>query len=163
MFLETEMYGRHCSESILEYLVPCCLWHVRSAPRTNCLFLSNTSCFCTEDMEACAYRCKDPGQGSGLSSLLDKQGFNKLRGRYTNIKTLLTKCYLGDLMPVLPLPVLPSQRVLHGGSLRKELRSQPRCLKQHLQVSKRSGDRVHTQAGESLIRIWLNWKQLFWS
>lgn len=76
------------------------------------------------------------------------EGFNEFRERYTDIKTLLTKCYLRWPMPVLPLPVLPSQRVRHGDSLRKELRSHPRCLKHHLQVNKRSGDSVHTHSGE---------------
>lgn len=51
-----------------------------------------------------------------------------------------------------PSPSPSSQRVLHGDSLSKELSSHPRCLKQPLQVSKRSGDRVHTHLGETELK-----------
>lgn len=81
MLLETEIYGRHCWQPILEFLVPYCLWHQSSAPRTNCMFLLNTSCFRTEHMEAYAYRCKDPGQSSSLTSCLTNRGFQQVRGK----------------------------------------------------------------------------------
>lgn len=44
------------AETILKYLVSCCLWHLSSALSTICLFLLNTSCFGTEHMEAYTYR-----------------------------------------------------------------------------------------------------------
>lgn len=83
MFLETEMYGRRCWETILKYLVPCCVWHLSSSPHTHCMFLLNTSCFCTEHMEAYTYRCKGLGQSSSLSSLLDKQRVSTSSGKGT--------------------------------------------------------------------------------
>lgn len=164
MFLDTEMYGRHCGETVQEYLVPCCLWHVRSAPRTIACFNQTPPAFAWKIWRLTHTDARTQDKAVAYHPASTNRGFQQVQGKVHQHKHPADEMLLRWLMPVLPLPVLPPQRVLHETAWEKSSDHTPDAWnQQHLQVSKRSGDRVHTQAGESPIRIRLNWKQLFCS